>query len=171
MLGGVNPLNHEFTIHLLGHDWGLWGTKGFFLSGATYDVGVMVLFLFQMVFMDTALTIVTGAAAERWKYVAFCVSSVFLGAITYPMFANWAWGGGWLSKLGANYGLGAGYADFAGSGVVHCGWRHHCACFVSHRRSSHRQVQPRWLVECHARTRHGDCADRLLHPGLRLVRI
>ena len=119
MLGGVNPFSHEFTIHLLGHDWGLSGTKGFFLSGATYDVGVMVLFLFQMVFMDTALTIVTGAAAERWKYVAFCVSSVFLGAFTYPIFANWAWGGGWLSKLGANYGLGAGYADFAGSGVVH----------------------------------------------------
>jgi len=119
MLGGAQPLSHEFTIHLMGHDWGLWGTKGFFLAGATYDVGVMVLFLFQMVFMDTALTIVTGAAAERWKYVAFCVSSIFLGAITYPMFANWAWGGGWLSKLGANYGLGAGYADFAGSGVVH----------------------------------------------------
>jgi ammonium transporter, Amt family len=69
--------------------------------------------------MDTALTIVTGAAAERWKYVAFAVSSVLLGAVTYPMYANWAWGGGWLSKLGTNYGLGAGYADFAGSGVVH----------------------------------------------------
>ncbi len=119
MLGGINPLSHEFTIHLLGQDWGLWGTKGFFLAGATYDVGVMVLFLFQMVFMDTALTIVTGGAAERWKYVAFAVSSVLMGAITYPLFANWAWGGGWLSKLGTNYGLGAGYADFAGSGVVH----------------------------------------------------
>src|SRR5467141_295445 len=119
ILGNAAPLSHEFTIHLLGHDWGLWGTKGFFLSGATYDVGVMVLFLFQMVFMDTALTIVTGAAAERWKYVAFALSSVILGAITYPIYANWAWGGGWLSKLGTNYGLGAGYADFAGSGVVH----------------------------------------------------
>ncbi len=119
ILGGANPLSHEFTIHLLGKDWGLWGTRGFFLSGATYDVGVMVLFLFQMVFMDTALTIVTGAAAERWKYVAFCASSVLMGALTYPLYANWAWGGGWLSKLGANYGLGAGYADFAGSGVVH----------------------------------------------------
>ena len=119
MLGGVNPLSHEAVIHFLGKDWGMFGTKGFFLSGATYDVGVMVLFLFQMVFMDTALTIVTGAAAERWKYVAFCVSSIFMGGITYPLFANWAWGGGWLSKLGANYGLGAGYADFAGSGVVH----------------------------------------------------
>ncbi|MGH9504648.1 MAG: ammonium transporter [Terriglobales bacterium] len=119
ILGGVNPLSHEFAIHLLGHDWGLWGTKGFFLSGATYDVGVMVLFLFQMVFMDTALTIVTGAAAERWKYVAFAISSVVLGAVIYPLYGNWAWGGGWLSKLGTNYGLGAGYADFAGSGVVH----------------------------------------------------
>jgi Amt family ammonium transporter len=119
MLGGAAPLSHEFSIHLLGHDWGLWGTKGFFLAGATYDVGVMVLFLFEMVFMDTALTIVTGGAAERWKYVAFAVSSVFMGAITYPIYGNWAWGGGWLSKLGANYGLGAGYADFAGSGVVH----------------------------------------------------
>jgi Amt family ammonium transporter len=119
MLGGASPLNHEFAVHLFGHDWGLIGTTGFFLSGHTYDVGVMVLFLFQMVFMDTALTIVTGSVAERWKYIAFCVSSVILGAFTYPLFAHWAWGGGWLSKLGTNFGLGAGYADFAGSGVVH----------------------------------------------------
>jgi len=118
-LGGATPLNSEHTISLLGKTWGIYGTHGFFLSGVTYDVSIMVLFLFQMVFMDTALTIVTGAAAERWKYVAFAVSSVFLGAITYPLFANWAWGGGWLSQLGANFGLGHGYADFAGSGVVH----------------------------------------------------
>jgi Amt family ammonium transporter len=118
-LGGANPLNSEHTISLLGKTWGIFGTHGFFLSGVTYDVSVMVLFLFQMVFMDTALTIVTGAAAERWKYVAFAVSSVFMGAITYPLFANWAWGGGWLSQLGVNFGLGHGYADFAGSGVVH----------------------------------------------------
>jgi ammonium transporter, Amt family len=119
MLGGASPLNAEYSIHLLGHDWGLFGMKGFFLSGTTYDVGVMVLFLFQMVFMDTALTIVTGSVAERWKYIAFCISSVVLGGVTYPLFAHWAWGGGWLYKLGANFGLGAGYADFAGSGVVH----------------------------------------------------
>ena len=118
-LGGANPLNSEHTLSLLGKTWGIYGTRGFFLSGTTYDVGVMVIFLFQMVFMDTALTIVTGAAAERWKYAAFAVSSVFMGAITYPLFANWAWGGGWLSQLGVNFGLGHGYADFAGSGVVH----------------------------------------------------
>jgi Amt family ammonium transporter len=79
----------------------------------------MVMFLFQMVFMDTALTIVTGTAAERWKYSAFIISSFLMGAFTYPLFANWAWGGGWLATLGSNYGLGHGYSDFAGSGVVH----------------------------------------------------
>ncbi len=71
-----------------------------FLSGHTYDVGVMVIFLFQMVFMDTALTIVTGACAERWKFLTFAVSSVLMGAFTYPLFANWAWGGGWLVAAG-----------------------------------------------------------------------
>ncbi|HVP56172.1 MAG TPA: ammonium transporter [Candidatus Eisenbacteria bacterium] len=119
-LGGANPLNSEHVFNFFGKTWGVWGTHGFFLTqGGSYDVGVMVLFLFQMVFMDTALTIVTGAAAERWKYIAFAISSLFMGALTYPLFANWAWGGGWLSQLGANFGLGHGYCDFAGSGVVH----------------------------------------------------
>jgi Amt family ammonium transporter len=119
-LGGTAPLSGEFVRHWFGKDWGLFGTHGFFLTqGGTYDVAVMVLFLFQMVFMDTAATIVTGAAAERWKFAAFAMSSFFLAAFTYPLYANWAWGGGWLSQLGANYGLGHGYCDFAGSGVVH----------------------------------------------------
>jgi Amt family ammonium transporter len=118
-LGGTAPLNAEYAIKLFGKDFGLFGMKGVMLSGTTYDVGVMVMFLFQMVFMDTALTIVTGTAAERWKYSAFIVSSFVMGAFTYPLFANWAWGGGWLMNLGANFGLGHGYSDFAGSGVVH----------------------------------------------------
>jgi Amt family ammonium transporter len=118
-LGGTAPLSSEYAITLFGKSWGLFGQKGIMLGGATYDVGVMVMFLFQMVFMDTALTIVTGTAAERWKYSAFVISSFIMGAFTYPIFANWAWGGGWLATLGSNYGLGHGYADFAGSGVVH----------------------------------------------------
>ena len=118
-LGGVHPLNSEFVVNLFGKPWGLFGTKGFFLSGATYDVMVMVLFLFQMVFMDTATTIVTGSCAERWKYSAFAISTIPLGAFIYPLFGNWAWGCGWLSQLGVNFGLGHGYCDFAGSGVVH----------------------------------------------------
>jgi ammonium transporter, Amt family len=118
-LGGLQPLASEHTLSLFGKTWGVFGQSGMFLSGHSYDVGVMVIFLFQMVFMDTALTIVTGACAERWKFLTFSVSSVLMGAITYPLFANWAWGGGWLAQLGTNMGLGKGYADFAGSGVVH----------------------------------------------------
>jgi len=118
-LGGLQPLASEHTVSLFGHTWGLFGQSGMFLTGHSYDVGVMVIFLFQMVFMDTALTIVTGACAERWKFLTFAVSSVLMGAFTYPLFANWAWGGGWLSQLGTNLGLGKGYCDFAGSGVVH----------------------------------------------------
>ncbi|MGO9240165.1 MAG: ammonium transporter [Bryobacteraceae bacterium] len=57
--------------------------------------------------------------AERWKFTAFIVSSFLMGCITYPMFANWAWGNGWLANLGANFGLGKGYCDWAGSGVIH----------------------------------------------------
>ena len=100
-LGGIPPLNTEWSIMLFGKSFGLFGQHGLFLTqGGTYDVGAMVMFLFQMVFMDTALTIVTGGAAERWKYTAFIVSSFIMGAFTYPLYANWAWGGGWLSTLG-----------------------------------------------------------------------
>ncbi len=118
-LGGLQPLASEHTVSLFGHTWGLWGQSGMFLAGHTYDVGVMVIFLFEMVFMDTALTIVTGACAELWKFLTFTVSSILMGALTYPLFGNWAWGGGWLAQLGTNLGLGKGYCDFAGSGVVH----------------------------------------------------
>jgi ammonium transporter, Amt family len=118
-LGGLQPLSTEHPLTLFGKTWGIFGQSGMFLTGHTYDVGVMVIFLFEMVFMDTALTIVTGACAERWKFLTFAVSSVLMGAFTYPLFGNWAWGAGWLSQLGANVGLGKGYCDFAGSGVVH----------------------------------------------------
>jgi Amt family ammonium transporter len=118
-LGGLQTLTPEHTLTLFGTNWGIFGGAGMFLVGHTYDVGVMVIFLFEMVFMDTALTIVTGACAERWKFITFSVASVLMGAFTYPLFGNWAWGAGWLSQLGANLGLGKGYCDFAGSGVVH----------------------------------------------------
>jgi Amt family ammonium transporter len=118
-LGGTGVLDGEFTLTLFGKEFGLWGTKGFFLAGTTYDVAVFALFLFQMVFMDTAATIPTGAMAERWKFSSFFIYGFFISMITYPLFANWVWGGGWLSTLGKNFGLGHGYVDFAGSSVVH----------------------------------------------------
>ena len=79
-MGGAGPsrrwaaapaLDAEFTIHLFGKDFGLFGTKGFFLSGDAYDAAIFTLFLFQMVFMDTTATIPTGSMAERWKFKSF----------------------------------------------------------------------------------------------------
>jgi Amt family ammonium transporter len=118
-MGGTGVLDSEFTISLFGKEFGLFGTKGFFLAGSTYDVAVFALFLFQMVFMDTAATIPTGAMAERWTFKSFVIYGFFISMITYPLYANWVWGGGWLSTLGKNFGLGHGYVDFAGSSVVH----------------------------------------------------
>ena len=118
-LGGTGVLDSEFTVTLFGKEFGLFGMKGFFLAGSSYDVAVFTLFLFQMVFMDTAATIPTGAMAERWKFSSFVVFGFFLSMISYPLFANWVWGGGWLSQLGKNFGLGHGHVDFAGSSVVH----------------------------------------------------
>jgi Amt family ammonium transporter len=72
-----------------------------------------------MVFMDTAVTIPTGAMAERWKWSSFLVYGFFMSMFVYPLFGNWVWGGGWLATLGSNFGLGHGHVDFAGSSVVH----------------------------------------------------
>ncbi len=118
-MGGYGGLNNEFTVTLFGKPFGLLGLKGFMLQGAGYDTAAFALFLFQMVFMDTTATIPTGAAAERWKFSAFMIYGCFIGTIMYPVFGNWVWGNGWLANLGANFGLGHGHVDFAGSSVVH----------------------------------------------------
>ena len=80
---------------------------------------VAAFFLYMVAFMDTTATIPTGAMAERWKWKAFVGWGLFCGAIYYPLFGAWTWGGGWLNQLGNSMELGFGYVDFAGSGVVH----------------------------------------------------
>ena len=117
-VGGTPPISHTGAFgNFLGGS--LFATKGFFLAGNSYDVGTYAMFLFQMVFMDTAVTIVTGSMCERWKFSSFIVYCFFMSCVLYPIFGHWAWGGGWLSQLGATHGIGCGYVDFAGSGVVH----------------------------------------------------
>ncbi len=122
-LGGLAPLSNEIGITIGGTTWGISGGTGFALTGSSYDVGVIAFFLFQLVFMDTAATIPTGSMAERFRFKPFVLYALFISGILYPFYANWAWGGGFLSQLGA-LGLGNGYVDFAGSGVVHSigGW-------------------------------------------------
>jgi Amt family ammonium transporter len=115
-LGGTPTLN-SFLIG--SGSWGFVGGKGFFLSGPAYDAGSMALILFEVVFMETAGYIIVGAICERITFSAFLLCELFVGAILYPIFGCWAWGGGWLSQLGTTMGLGHGYVDFAGSTVVH----------------------------------------------------
>ena len=90
------------------------GTKGWFLAGASSPVDGLPLeafWLFQAVFAGTVATIVSGAVAERMKFVAYLAYSFLISAFVYPVVGHWVWGGGWLSGLG--------FHDFAGSTVVH----------------------------------------------------
>ena len=88
-------------------------------SGDLYSAGGLAYFLYMVAFMDTTATIPTGGMAERWKWNAFVGWGLFCGAIYYPLFGAWTWGGGWLASLGKSLHAGFGYVDFAGSGVVH----------------------------------------------------
>jgi Amt family ammonium transporter len=93
------------------------GYSGFFLSGESYDVSTIMFWLFQMVFAATACTIVAGAVAGRMKITVYLAYSFIIGAIIYPIYGHWIWGGGWLSNI--TIGSATGPMDFAGSSVVH----------------------------------------------------
>ena len=96
---------------LLGEDFmGLIGKPGFdiFTSYADFDWSN---FVFNLVFCATTATIVSGAMAERTKFLSYCIYSAVISALIYPIEAHWIWGGGWLSQLG--------FHDFAGSCAIH----------------------------------------------------
>lgn len=118
-LGIEAGLSRELTITIAGKPFGLFGLSGFMLPPGSFTAGIATLFFFQMVFMDTTCTIPTGALAERWKFASFVLFSFAISTVIYPIYANWVWGGGFLSQLGVNFGLGHGHVDFAGSSVVH----------------------------------------------------
>ncbi len=116
---------HDGLGAAVGHSWigsGNWVflfKGGWALSGHGINAGVLAYFLYMVAFMDTTATIPTGAMAERWKWGSFVIWGLFCGGIYYPLFAAWTWGGGWLARTWSSWHLGAGYVDFAGSGVVH----------------------------------------------------
>ena len=96
---------------LLGEDmFGLIGKPGFdiFSNYAGFDWSN---FVFNLVFCATTATIVSGAMAERTKFLSYCIYSAVISALIYPIEAHWIWGGGWLSELG--------FHDFAGSCAIH----------------------------------------------------
>ncbi len=96
---------------LLGEDLlGFMGKPGFdiFTSYESFDWSN---FVFNLVFCATTATIVSGAMAERTKFISYCIYSAVISAVIYPIEAHWIWGGGWLSRLG--------FHDFAGSCAIH----------------------------------------------------
>ncbi|WP_114418432.1 ammonium transporter [Marinospirillum perlucidum] len=102
--------------------WGLFGVDSFMLQGNDEPFG-LIFFAFQAVFAGTAVTIMSGAVAERVKFHAYLIVAVVIGGLIYPVVGHWIWGGaylpgenGWLAERG--------FMDFAGSTVVHSvgGW-------------------------------------------------
>lgn len=99
---------------------GLFGGSLWFSSGSIEHLGLTLpkeaFLFFQTVFCATAATIVSGAMAERTKFISYCIYSLVISAVIYPVVGHWVWGGGWLFNLG--------FHDFAGSTVVHSigGW-------------------------------------------------
>ena len=96
---------------LMGEDlFGFIGNPGFdlFTSYADFDFSS---FVFNLVFCATTATIVSGAMAERTKFLSYCIYSAVISALIYPIEAHWIWGGGWLAQIG--------FHDFAGSCAIH----------------------------------------------------
>jgi Amt family ammonium transporter len=98
--------------------YGWIGTSGFVFSDSTESHWPTSVFLFQLVFCGAAITIASGAVAERMRFRSYLILTVVISGLVYPIFGHWAWGGltsgestGWLSQLG--------FIDFAGSTVVH----------------------------------------------------
>jgi len=122
-VGSIAFLVLGFGIMFGTNPTGWFGTDGFLLSDYAKDADkwLYAFWMFQVVFAATAATIVSGAMAERTRFVSYLVYSAVISALIYPVFGSWAWGSlyhgnGWLEKLG--------FIDFAGSTVVHSvgGW-------------------------------------------------
>lgn len=111
MFGGDNPFIGTEHLFILGG-----GDLSFYDDTLTSSVPFWGKVFFQLVFCGTAATIVSGAVAERIKYLSFIIFSFVLTLVIYPIVGHWVWGGGWLADLG--------FMDFAGDTVVHSvgGW-------------------------------------------------
>jgi Amt family ammonium transporter len=102
-----------------GPGWGIIGLDGFLVLRETPDTELLTLFLYQSALASVAVCIPLLALAKRLRFFTLLGVGMFFAVLIYPIYGNWVWGGGWLSRLGANLGLGHGFVDFAGSGAIH----------------------------------------------------
>ncbi|MGC1361512.1 MAG: hypothetical protein WA419_03675 [Silvibacterium sp.] len=102
-----------------GKSWDWIANEPFLLRKMTFDGSPATLaMLLQLFTVGLAAIIPISTGAERWRLRSICISTALFAGWTYPLFAHWVWGGGWLSQLGSNFGLGHGFLDAGGSGTV-----------------------------------------------------
>ena len=113
-------LDEELGFSFGGHRWGLMGSSGFFLATDETTRGALAApFFGQAVLVTFAIAAALSAGLERARLLAMAIFAFVIGAVIYPLMANWVWGGGWLAQLGPEMGLGHGVIDLGGAGMVH----------------------------------------------------
>jgi Amt family ammonium transporter len=107
------------VIQLAGKPWNWLGTGPFLLGGlSTAPAHAQLALLFEFLAVALAALIPWGSGADRLRLTAGCALAAVLAAIVFPLLAHWVWGGGWLSQLGVNFSLGAGFLDGGGAATV-----------------------------------------------------
>jgi len=108
-----------YALNAGGRMWNWIGAGRFLLLGVGWDGSAASLAVLLGMFSAGLTAIIPlGSGADRWRLSAACASSALLSGWTYPLFAHWAWGGGWLAQLAANSGLGVGFLDSGGAGAI-----------------------------------------------------
>ncbi len=109
----------DHAVLIAGKSWGWIAAEPFFLRGLRLDLSPAVLVVLLQIFsVGLAGIIPLSSGADRWRLGAICASTALLAGFTYPLFAHWVWGGGWLAQLGVNCGLGRGLLDAGGSSTI-----------------------------------------------------
>jgi Amt family ammonium transporter len=108
------------SFQLAGKSWNWLGAGPFLLNGmSSFAPQSQLGLLFEFMAVALAAMVPWGSGADRWRLTAGCAAAAVLAAIVFPLLAHWVWGGGWLSQLGVNFGLGAGFVDGGGAATVH----------------------------------------------------
>jgi Amt family ammonium transporter len=119
--GSIGAATHSFTAG--GSHWDWLGAAPLFARGICFDgsdaagLSRSLVLCLELFAVGLAAIIPLSAGADRWRLGPICLSSALLGAVTFPIFAHWAWGGGWLAQLAANFGIPS-FTDAGGAGVV-----------------------------------------------------
>lgn len=115
--GYIGGPAYFFTMHCKSWNW-IAAAPFLFRHLEFSDSAQPLAALLSLFAVGLAAIIPLGSGADRWRLSAICASTALLAGMTFPLFAHWTWGGGWLAQLGANFGLGRGFVDSGGSAAI-----------------------------------------------------